>query len=83
MKNIIKTELIQKYIEENNITKTNFCKQCKISISTLNLLLKNKAKTKIETLIKISKSTKITIDELLGLNFPKPKKKAWQKSDFY
>ena len=76
MKNIIKTEFIKKYIKENKLTKTEFCKLCDISTSTLNSLLKNKVLIKLETLIKISKSTKITIDDFLGLNFSKPNKKA-------
>ena len=76
MNKIIKTELIENYIKENNLTKSKLCKLCDISTKKLNLLLKNKVKIKIETLVKISKLTKISIDDFLGLKFPIPKKKA-------
>ena len=35
-----KYEAIIKYLKENNLTKTQFCKLCNISIYTLNNLLK-------------------------------------------
>lgn len=36
MKNTIKTELIESFIKDNNLSKSKFCKMCKISQSTLN-----------------------------------------------
>lgn len=42
MKTPIKTELIENYIKENGISKTGFCKSCKISTSTLNNIYANK-----------------------------------------
>ena len=39
MKNTIKTEIIEKYMNENKLSKTKFCKMCKISPSTLNKIM--------------------------------------------
>ena len=36
MKNTIKTELIENFIKDNNLSKSKFCEMCKISQSTLN-----------------------------------------------
>lgn len=40
MNRYVKTEKIEEYIKENNLTKREFCKLCKISPSTLNKILK-------------------------------------------
>ena len=37
-KKFIKTELIEKYLQDNKLSKTKFCKKCKISPSTLKKL---------------------------------------------
>ena len=39
MKNTIKTELIENFIKDNNLSKSKFCKMCKISQSTLNKIM--------------------------------------------
>lgn len=39
IKNCINKELIEGYIKEHNLTKTKFCKMCKISYSTLTRIL--------------------------------------------
>lgn len=36
MTNLINIELIRDYIAKNNLSKTKFCRLCKINISTLN-----------------------------------------------
>ncbi len=41
MKNIIKTELIENFVKENNLSKSKFCKMCKISQSTLYKIMTN------------------------------------------
>ena len=35
MKKYIKTEIIENFLKENNLSKTKFCKECRISYSTL------------------------------------------------
>ena len=41
IKNNINVKLIKEYINNNNLSKTKFCKQCKISYSTLMRILNN------------------------------------------
>ena len=41
LKDTVNTKLIEEYIKSNNLTKTKFCKQCKISYSTLMRILNN------------------------------------------
>ena len=41
MKNTIKTELIENFIKENNLSKSKFCKMWKISQSTWNKIMTN------------------------------------------
>lgn len=38
---MIKTELIENFFEEHHLSKTKFCKICKISLSTLKKILNN------------------------------------------
>ena len=53
MKNTIKTELIENFIKENNLSKRKFCKMCKISQSTLNKIMTNSENFRIIALFKI------------------------------
>lgn len=50
----LNTEIIKEYISSNNLTKKEFCKQCKISKSTLYRIMKNKSCNLI-ALFRISK----------------------------
>lgn len=65
MSAMVKTELINNYINENNLSKTAFCKLCKISLTTLNNILANKGNIRILAIFKISRAMKIKISELL------------------
>ncbi|MBD5632098.1 MAG: helix-turn-helix transcriptional regulator [Clostridia bacterium] len=40
--NLINTKIIESYIRENNLTKTEFCRQCKISTSTYYRIINGK-----------------------------------------
>ena len=40
-KKMIKTELIENHIKEHKLSKTKFCKMCKISTSTLTRIMDN------------------------------------------
>lgn len=41
MEKIVKTELIEEYLRENKLSKAKFCKNCKISPTTLTRILNN------------------------------------------
>ena len=55
MENTIKTELIEKFIKENNLSKSKFCEMCKISQSTLNRIMTNSGNFRIIALFKIAR----------------------------
>ena len=55
MENTIKTELIEKFIKENNLSKSKFCEMCKISQSTLNRIMTNRENFRIIALFKIAR----------------------------
>ena len=42
MKNMVNTELVNDYMRTHNLSKTKFCKLCKIHPTTLKNILENK-----------------------------------------
>ncbi len=60
----INCEVITNYILKNNLTKNEFCKQCKISLYALNKIFKND-NAKMETIYKILMYTNIKTKNLL------------------
>ncbi len=66
MKNTIKTELIENFIKDNNLSKSKFCKLCKISQSTLNKIMTNSENFRIIALFKIAKVLKIQVFEMFN-----------------
>ena len=66
MKNTTKTELIENFIKENNLSKSKFCKMCKISQSTLNKIMTNNENFKIIALFKIARVLKIQVFEMFN-----------------
>ena len=66
MKNTIKTEIIEKYMLENNISKTKFCKICKISPNTLNKIMANYFNFEIVALFKIARIIKIEVYQMFN-----------------
>ena len=66
MKNTIKTELIENFINDNNLSKSKFCKMCKISQSTLNKIMTNSENFKIIALFKIARVLKIQVFEMFN-----------------
>ena len=56
MENTIKTELIEKFIKENNLSKSKFCEMCKISQSTLNRIMTKSNNFRIIALFKIARA---------------------------
>ncbi len=52
---IYKTELIEKYIKDNKISKAEFCKRCGISLRTLNKVLTNGGDIRATNAYKLAK----------------------------
>ena len=66
MKNTIKTELIENFINDNNLSKSKFCKMCKISQSTLNKIMTNSENFRIIALFKIARVLKIQVYQMFN-----------------
>ena len=66
MKNTIKTELIENFIKDNNLSKRKFCEMCKISQSTLNKIMTNSENFRIIALFKIARVLKIQVFEMFN-----------------
>ena len=66
MKNTIKTVLIENFIKDNNLSKSKFCKMCKISQSTLNKIITNNENFRIIALFKIARVLKIQVFEMFN-----------------
>lgn len=65
MKDLIKTEIIESYITDNHISKTQFCKMCNISLSTLKKIFTNKD-IRLNALFKIAKVIGIKVYQLFN-----------------
>lgn len=63
---MIKTELIINYLNKEKLSKTAFCKKCKISYSTLNKILNNEENYNLIALFKIAKILNIRICEIFN-----------------
>lgn len=66
MKNTNKTELIENFIKDNNLSKSKFCKLCKISQSTLNKIMTNSENFRIIALFKIARVLKIQVYQMFN-----------------
>ena len=66
MKNTIKTELIENFIKDNNLSKSKFYKLCKISQSTLNKIMTNSENFRIIALFKIARVLKIQVYQMFN-----------------
>ena len=66
MKNEVKTEIIKKFIRDNKISKTAFCKMCKISPSTLKKIMNKEDNYGIIALFKIAKVIKIQVYQMFN-----------------
>lgn len=66
MKNTIKTELIENFIKENNLSKSKFCKMCKISQSTLDKIMTSNENFRIIALFKIARVLKIEVYQIFN-----------------
>ena len=66
MKNLINIEIIKKYMLENKISKTKFCKMCKISPSTLNKIMTGDDNFRKIAFFKIAKVIKIEVYQMFN-----------------
>ncbi|MBQ7307266.1 MAG: helix-turn-helix transcriptional regulator [Clostridia bacterium] len=64
MKNTINIEIIENFMFENKISKTEFCKMCEISLSTLNKIMNNDDNFETIALFKIAKVIKIRVYQM-------------------
>ena len=65
MNNLINVELILNFIKTKNLSKTKFCKICKISYSTFKKIMGNDDKFGAIALFKIARVLGVNICELL------------------
>lgn len=63
MENIVDVQLIKEFQEKNRLSKTRFCKTCKISVATLNKIYCGKDFNLI-ALFKIAKVMGVRVCEL-------------------
>lgn len=61
---MIKTEVIKIYLKENELSKSAFCKKCKISFTTLKKVLEQDTSYNLVALFKIAHVLKIRVCEL-------------------
>ena len=54
MKTFIKVHLIQKYLKEHKISKTEFCRRVGVSIGVFNKILLDKWNFRVEAIVKIA-----------------------------
>lgn len=59
-----KIKFIINFMKENNLSKTAFCKQCKISLRSLNKIFNDDPCLRLRTFSKISKVLNIKVYEL-------------------
>ena len=60
----INTELIKKYIKDNQLTMSKFCKLSKISPSVFKKMMKNKTNFRIISLFKVAKLIKLELYQM-------------------
>ena len=65
MENLINVEKIYEHMIKNNLSKDKFAKLCKISVATLNSVLKSGKNTKVSTLFKICRVLELHIKDLV------------------
>ena len=65
MEKLVKTELIEQYLKENNISKTKFCKMCKISPSTLTKIMNNQ-NVRMTAIFRVTRAMGIYIHQIFN-----------------
>ena len=60
-----KSELVYGFMNENNISKSKFCKMCKISYSTFLKILESKSNFRISALFKIARVLNLQVYQIV------------------
>lgn len=64
MKKGIKTYLIEEYLQKKNLSKTEFCRLCKISYPTLQKVFKQDFTVRIGVLFKIARQINLRLSDI-------------------
>ena len=64
MGNTINVEIVKNFMQGKNISKSKFCKMCKISPSTLNKIMTNDDSFRIIALFKIARVINIQVHQM-------------------
>ena len=59
--------LIENYMKQNNLTKTDFCRACKISVYSLRRIYEGYTKIRVTTLIKIVQFLHVRIKDFINI----------------
>ncbi len=59
-------KLLEAYLKKNKLTKTAFCKKCRISMGTLCRFYKQSGKIRLSTLFKVIWTMKVSAKDFLG-----------------
>lgn len=63
MEDKVNIKIIQNYIEENNFSKTKFCKMCNISPSTYAKIMSGDGKYNVKALYRIARVQDISVGD--------------------
>ncbi len=64
MKGEINVELILEYMKKNGMSKTKFARECKIAVSSLNMVLDGSLNIGMKVILKIARYMKIEIKDM-------------------
>ena len=65
MQSVINIQLIQEYIEKNSISKTEFCRRCKISYRVFQNIMSGQTKLRLISVFQIANLLKVSLDSLI------------------
>ncbi|MBR2614659.1 MAG: helix-turn-helix transcriptional regulator [Clostridia bacterium] len=63
MKNAINNKIIYDFMKKENLTKTQFCKKCNISLFTFNKLVSQQTNFSLTTIFKIARVMNVSIKD--------------------
>lgn len=66
-KNFYNTNYIKAYLHEKRLSKNDFCKIAKISLRTLNKILKHNKSVRLKTVLKICILLKVSLNSFLNI----------------
>lgn len=66
---VLKLEKIQEFINDNNLSKREFCKKCSVTVYMFNKILEGYVDFDINILLKIAKLMKVEIVDLINENY--------------